>query len=322
MKFNYSAIIKYCLIIEIWLLVISQPVKAQEVSLAISHQITEIILAPNKKVTQTFTIKHGTLNSEGLLQVRKIVPTDNLGHTTIDPTPLVPSSLPLTITSKTKPLDTPSPSWRQTALTLEFEAASSDVTQDLYLALVFQALPTESFQASSTSVPGISSLILITITPSGVLPINLEIKDFEPELIHDSWDTLTITPSLNNHSATMIRPEGKYEVIAPSGKVVLTLPLYPNLILGDSSRSIAATDPDTKSSPIPLTWSPTWTNIGPYRLRLTITSQGGTKLSETEKVVWVLPLRILLASSLGVLLLAAAFLRKKRRTPQTPIDSE
>jgi hypothetical protein len=293
---------------------------AQEVTLAVAPPVTEIILAPNKKVTQTFTFQHGAGATSGLLQLRKIIPTDNLGHTIIDPTPLIPSSLPLTITSKNQPLDSPFPlKGDQTAVTLEFEAASSDVTQDLYFALVFQAITTDSFKTSSTSVPGISSLVLITITPSGVLPINLEIKDFETSLIHDSWNLLTISPTLINNTSTMIRPQGQYEIISPSGKTVLSLPLYPNLILGNASRRIFTNIAD---QPADVSWSPRWSDVGPYRMRLTITSQGGTKLSETEKVVWIVPVRILIIACLIILLSAVAFLRNVRKRPQAPIDSE
>ncbi|KKU44481.1 MAG: hypothetical protein UX62_C0061G0006 [Microgenomates group bacterium GW2011_GWA2_46_7] len=222
----------------------------------------------------------------------------------IDPTPLSPAGLPITI-KITGPNTTP---------TLTFEAASTDAPQDIYLALVFKATPTQSPLArQSLGVGGaISSLILVTITPTGLLPVDLEIKDFSPPTIHDSWLPLALTPSLSNNTPTMVRPEGLYEVISPVGKVVFTLPLYPHLILGSSYRLLKSS---VSNLPSDLTWKPHWSNLGPYRLRLTINTQGGTKLSEIEKVVWILPLRFLIFTTLLVLFSLIILLKLKKHHP-------
>lgn len=267
-------------------------IHAQSVTLAVSPPVVEILLAPNKKVSQTFTLQATGEALSFTPELHLVKPSDDSGHVTIDPNPLNPSSIPLIVT-----VNPAGPAQRDDsrAVTLTFEAASSDESHDVYLALVFAPQENPAGAAGqrpdnrASTLPGISALILITITPDGNLPINLEIKDFEPPLYHDSWNTLSLAPSLKNNTDFMLRPQAKFEIIAPSGKSILSQDLDPNLILGDSSRRLT---PD-------LTWQPRWQNIGPHRLRLTIVTEGGTQLSQVEKIVWLLPLRIL---SLSVLL--------------------
>jgi len=117
----------------------------------------------------------------------------------------------------------------------------------------------------------------------------------------------------------MIRPEGNYQIVSPSGKVVYESKLYPALILGNSSRTIQGSEPNTlysiqntAYSPAPLTWSPSWSDIGPHRLSLTITTLGGSKITQVEKVVWLLPLTgIIIALTLILTIISILSILKK-----------
>ena len=282
----------------------STPVLAQSVSLSVSPPVVEILLSPNKKVSQTFTLQSQGENIAVTPELHLAKPTDAFGHVTIDPSPLSPATIPLSITM-TGPSTSP---------TLTFEAASTDTPQDVYLALVFKVNSTVEHSGNiSTSTPAISALILTTITPTGILPISLDIQNFTPPVIHDSWLPLTVSPQLQNHANTMVRPLGIYSVISPTGQTIFSLPLYPNLVLGNTSRTLQGSDKpipkldELKSTlnPVVLSWQPRWYYVGPYRLHLEITSQGGTKLTEVEKVVWIFPLRL---SILFIFFLIAGFI--------------
>ena len=299
---------------------------AQSVNLSISPPVVEILIAPNKKVSQTFNLQFEGDSLTVIPEIHAVKPMDTSGHVTVDPNPIKPADIPLTITSINHVLGVPFTVQGNTVpITLSFEAASSDTSQDVYLALVLKAVPAEITDTSSVTTPAISALILATITPDGILPINLEVGDFSLPIIHDSWDPITITPTLVNHNPIMIRPLGTYEVISPGGKTILSIPLYPNLILGNASRVIegshGSTSTNTSPLPLPLSWSPTWYNIGPYRVHLTITSQGGTKLTDIEKVVWVLPIRIILGT-IFFILITILLLYKKTISPKQQIDSD
>ncbi len=283
--------------------------RAQSLSLSVSPPVVEILLAPNKKVSQTFKLQVTGENISYTPELHLVKSSDEFGHVTIDPAPLNPSSLPLIVSINPAGVAGERPDSR--AVTLTFEAASSDRSRDAYLALVFTPqtdLPLSDNAAST--LPGISALILITITPDGTLPINLEIKNFEPSLYHDSWNIFTLTPSLKNNADFMIRPQGKFEILAPSGKNILSQDLDPNLILGDSTRRLT---PD-------FIWSPSWKNIGPHRLRLTIMTEGGTQLTQVEKVIWLLPIKIICVFLLFIFLVLIIFLKTRGNSHAPPLD--
>jgi len=291
-------------------LLCATPIHAQSVSLSISPPVVEILLAPNKKVSQAFTLKTQGENLAITPELHLATPSDSDGHMMIDPKPLTPNSLPLTaiITSPTIH------DLQSTIYNITFEAANTDVSQDVYLALVFRASPpstiydlrstiTSPLARQSLGVGGaISSLILITITPAGVIPIDLSLKNWDLPFFHDSYLPLTLTPELTNNTSVMIRPQGGFTVISPTGKTIFSLPLYPNLVLGHSSRNIQ------------LSYSPSWHDLGPYRLRLTLTTEGGTQITQGEKVIWIIPLRLILIICVLIILILGLTQRKKNTT--------
>lgn len=284
---------------------------AQSTSLSISPPIIEILIAPNKKATQTFNLKSLGDNILIIPELHLVKPEGTSGHSLVDPLPVDPSSIPLIVNIVGHKFGEPiSTSDEMLPLTLTFEAATTDIAIDVYLALVIRAVSAETLLSSSPTTPSISALILTTINPTGVMPINLEIQQFSPPYFHDSWVPLTINPVAKNNIPIMIRPEGKYEIISPSGKTIFSLPLYPNLILGDSSRVILGSDDD--QSAIPLSWSPSWSDIGPHRIHLTLTTQGGTKLTDVEKVIWIIPTRIVVITFLFIILFIIYMVTKRR----------
>jgi hypothetical protein len=270
-------------------------VHAQSVELSINPPVVEALVAPNKKFSQIFHFKTSQAGVVVIPELHLVKPDGVDGHSVIDPNPVEPSKIPLVVTSTPSFGSRVNLAGNDATFTLTFEAASSDLSQDVYLALVLRVEPVNIFEKSSVTSPAISALILTTITADGTYPISLEIQNFEPSLFHDSWLPLNIAPLLQNSSPFMIRPKGKYEVISPTGKTIYTTDLYPNLILGKSSRNLQSIVDDM---PKDLNWQPKWSNIGPHKLKLTIETQGGTKLSQVEKLVWIIPLRILIVLAL------------------------
>jgi hypothetical protein len=308
---------KYCLIIGIWLLIIrcAPSARAQSATLSISPPVVEIMLAPNKKTTQTFNVQTKGSNFAIVPELHLVKPADQAGHVTVDPNPVNFTTIPLVVSSLGHPFGEAIESEDATIpITLTFEAPTIDIATDVYLALVIKTEGDESFN-SSTSTGAISALILVTINPSGVIPINIEIKNFDTPLVHDSWYPISVIPSIDNKVPIMIRPEGLYEILGPTSKTAFSLPLYPNLILGNSNRLVKGRLGD-KDAPLPasensLTWTPNWRNIGPHTFRLTISTQGGTKLTQVEKTVWILPVRLSIIIT-TIIILMIVFLTARR----------
>lgn len=286
------------------------PVHAQSTTLSITPPVVEILIAPGKKLIQNFTFKADGDNLSVIPEIHHAKPIDSNGHITIDPDPYTPSSISLSITSnhelgKAIPLKN-----GELTMSLTLDAATVDMAEDVYLALVLKVVSNDVLNSSTSTLPAISALIFTTINPSGVTPIDLSIENFTPPLFHDSYQPFTISPLLKNNIPIMLRPSGSYEVIDSRGQVVYHTPLYPSLILGESTRQIMGMKDDLQ---LPLTWVPRWHNIGPYRLRITITTQGGTKIIEVEKPIWIMPIRGIILILLALILCLIIFLQMKRR---------
>lgn len=294
------------------------PLHAQSTTLSVTPPVVEILIAPGKKLIQNFTFKADGSDLAVIPEIHLVKPQDDHGHVIIDPRPYNPSTISLTISSnhelgKAVPLKN-----GELNFSLTLDAASVDMAEDVYLALVLKVISTDKLESASATLPGISALILATINPSGVTPIDLNIENFDLPLFHDSYLPLTVSPTLKNNVPIMLRPRGSFEVLNSRGKSIYSLPLYPNLILGDSARAIQA---DIKDLPSSLTWSPSRKNIGPYRLRLTIKTEGGTKIVEVEKPIWIFPIRGAILVILGLILVAILIISSKRKQNKNPLDT-
>ncbi len=292
---------------------------AQSIGLSISPPTVEILLSPNKKVIQTFQLTNQGENTEIVPEIHAVVPSDSAGHVVVDPAPLSPTKIPLII-SCDHTLGTPFSiaGGATVPVTLSVEGASSDTVTDTYFALVLKVVPSTPSQTHTLSptLPAISTLVFVTLTQTGTLPINLEIGNFDPPLVQDSWGVLTITPTIKNTAPVMIRPKGTYTILSPQGKTILSLPFFPNLILKTSERIILGekmADDGKTPEAISLSWSPHWYDVGPYRLHLAVTTEGGTKVTEIEKVVWLLPIRATIFTALLALSAMTLLIYFKKR---------
>lgn len=288
-------------------------IHAQSVTLSVSPPVVEVLIAPGKKLIQNFVFKADGNDLAVIPEIHLARPSDSSGHIEIESDPYTPSSISLTISSNHELGKPVSLKNNELTFSLGLEAANVDVAEDVYLALVLKVVPDSKLSSASMTLPGISALILATINPSGVTPIDLSIESFDLPFLHDSAYPFTINPVLKNNLPIMIRPRGTYEVLDSHGKTIFSLPLYPNLILGESERTIAGM---LKDSPTSLTWTPSWKNIGPYRLRLSITTEGGSKITEIEKPLWVLPIRGIILLLLGLILISIIVVRTMRKQNQ------
>lgn len=294
------------------------PVHAQSVGLSISPPVVEILLAPNKQVVQTFRIKNLGEAVTLVPTLHALKPVGEHGQVALEPYPLSPATIPLIVTLAPSKLGDPLELSAHEALSLSLtlEGASVDISTDTYFALVLTPQVSPGSTATA-SLPAISALVLTTLTPTGIMPAQLEIAHFDPPLYHDSLTTLTLAPTLTNHAPIMIRPLGNFTVISPSGQTIFEEKFYPDLFLKDSTRVISGGGKADPPAPIPLSWTPTWHNLGPHRLRLSVTTQGGTKLTEIERVVWFLPIRALALGLILSLIILALLTYKKRISPLT-----
>lgn len=295
---------------------------AQTTGLSISPPVVEILLAPNKNIIQSFELTNQGESGQFVANIHAVIPIDNEGHTTIDPTPLDLTTIPLipTLANADKELGQPFtlPAGQSTQLVLKLESASTDTSSDTYLALVVSPASPPS-QIFTQTNPALSALILITLSGDNLIPIDLTVDDFELPLLHDNLTPLEITATLHNSAPVMLRTEGSLEIISPRNSTTTTISLYPHLVLSGSNRLIQGKSDDNPPLPIDLRYHPTLGNLGPYRFKLEIITLGGSQITSLEKTVWLLPLRatlilLLLAIAISILLISL----RKRRHSQNP----
>lgn len=288
---------------------------AQSIGLSITPPVVEILMKPNKSFVQAFTIQNQGETTYITPRIRQIMPIDEFGHSTVLPTSLDPTTIPLTITLENadRTLDEPFllEAGASTQLVLRIESASINGSEDVYLALYLehQSTPTPGYSQSS---PSIAALLLTTVTSDSNIPIDLDIEGFEPPLIHDSWLPLELQAKIVNNSKIMFRPKGVLKITNLRGHTVLEKPLFPNLVLGNSERAILLTEGEEIDNPtstpqsFPLSWKPSFWDIGPHMINITIYSRTGKLLVEKTRTIWVLPIQALVY--IGVLAIMLSLL--------------
>lgn len=288
-----------------WYTGLISPVHAQTVGLSISPPVVEILLSPNKKIIQTFNLKNQGQAITIVPTLNLVTPSDSTGHVIVNPSPVNLASIPLIakLTPYTFGQSIPLPSGTSVALTITLEGASVDQPIDTYLALVVTPYPTTANNLQTISAtPAIAGLVFITLTPSTIIPANIEISNFDPPFLHDTAFPFILSPTITNHADVMLHSSGELLIINPRDKTIHQAELENRLILKKSERTIG-----------PLTWNPNWSVIGPHRIRLTIMTIGGTKLSQIERTIWFLPLRGLLGVLIISLILGYLFLRYRKK---------
>lgn len=310
-----------CILITLYFQLISAPALAQSASLSLSPPTVEIILAPNKILTQSFTVHNSGESGQFVVSLHSVKPTGIYGQVELDPRPLRPASLPLIVSLITPDLTFSEPftlaSNESRQLTLNIEGASVDAPIDTYLGLVVRSYLEDDSFTGALSQAGITSLVLVTLTPDGILPVNVEVEGFDVPTLHDSSRPLTISPVLHNNSSTMLRLTGEYTIIPPQGESKVVVPLYNNLLLKESNRIIQGVN--DAGDPISLSWQPRLTDIGPHTLRLTIKTVGGRTVQEVERSIWILPVRTMLILLIAIIVSSLLIILKKQSRSH-PID--
>ncbi|TXH01877.1 MAG: hypothetical protein E6P95_01055 [Candidatus Moraniibacteriota bacterium] len=250
---------------------------------SINPPVNEILLAPNKRVNTTIQLTNES-DSETtvILSLHKIFPSDNLGHTTIDPKPIDLTAIPLTITISKLSLNTPLtlPPHSTLPVPITLESASLDKPTDVYLALLARSIEANKTTPSVSTSHGITSLLLTTITPLPAIPTDVALTLPTLPSLHDSFLPLPILIEATNKSTNMLQLKGTLTLTSPRGKTLKQISLEPTLILGSSTRLLL-------NSP----QSFAITDIGPYTIKVSLLTAGDRELVSNTSVVWIIPLR-------------------------------
>ncbi len=273
--------------------------------LSISPPVTEVLIAPNKSLRTTLNLTNDGEDTSVILSLHSLIPTDDLGHSTINPRPLDQTSIPLVIKTIGTELDQPIQliAGQSFPITLELEAANLDEPQDVYFALLARPIDPNSSPTMTASTPGITALFLATVTPTSSLPTNIALTPPELPVIQDTTLPLTIDIKAENKTSIMLQVQGKVKLLSPNKSLITESNIDPKLILGNTSRLLS--DFEFQISDFA---------IGPHTLTIELTTIGGRTLTEHSYVIWMLPLRYLLVLVIILILISIPLLRKIRLT--------
>lgn len=287
---------------------LSPPQASASTGLSISPPVTEVLISPNKSVSTTLQLTNTGDDTHLELSLHRLLPQGDQGHSTIDPQPLEPSSIPLVITISGASLASPTPlaAGQTLALTLHLEAANLDEPQDVYLALLARPVDPTNKATMPIAAAGVSALFLTTITPSPAIPTNVALESPNLPTLHDNTLPLEFAVAATNKAPVMLSVSAKITLTSPNKEVIHESIVEPKLILGNTTRQLSNFEFLISDFA-----------FGPHTLNIELLTLGGRVLTSHSYTIWLLPLRYLLILLVALLLLSIPFIRKFRLTSTT-----
>lgn len=281
---------------------------AQAFSLSVSPPLTQILIKPGTKVTQTYQFAN---NGEGGLYSIHLFPFSPGGiNGEIDLDENAPNSdwfslLAPQIAFGTKFNASPG---SNTTVVLQISVPPGAVQKDYYFSLVFQSENEKGLaQSASQSSGRIGSNLLISVA-GDENPFKIaEIQEFSAPLIIDSLGKINYSFILKNVGRTLFKPIGRVTVDNFLSRKKTNLEIAPQNVLAYSERKISCLKEESLTdcnldSPV---------LFGLYRAKLDFTLDGQSKIYQAEVVTIALPFS-LMAVLIVIYLILTTILNKIR----------
>lgn len=211
-------------------------------------------------------------------------------------------------------------SGKKAQLTIQFSVPQTAPEKEFPLSIIFTAAPekpdTDSSLASVTS--GVASNVIVLVSNQNTLQQTLEVTNYDLSSVIDSFSPITANPVAKNNRFSTTTASGSATLKNWRGKVVAEYSVYPDNILGFSSRALRFVTKDSLSNPenvvpTPFTYDPLFF-MGPYTLEISFIDPTSTSVSVHSKTIVVFPYKILLVVLGGIgLWFALKFYEKKQQ---------
>ncbi|OGG03725.1 hypothetical protein A2W14_05030 [Candidatus Gottesmanbacteria bacterium RBG_16_37_8] len=208
-----------------------------------------------------------------------------------------PPPAPITEEIKNLPLDKPFLFKKsgQLKMLVKISPPIGTPQQDYYQSLAFSTAPISANISRSAIKQSLNSLILISVTDSG-LPKQAKITIFNLPRIVDSFDGINIDLAVKNTGQTFFHINGQLLLKGLIGQA--KFPIIPRIHLTGQEKEILIDSPNTKKI--------SGFFLGKYTLKADFILDEGSLKVDGEKVFYALPWKML------SVLIAAAMLMKKR----------
>lgn len=235
-------------------LLLTFPVKAQQVDLAISPPLLKTIIKPGKSIMIAYRIFN---YGDPVIMTAKVLPfsaKDNVGNVQIQPE--FEGPIRFTLDNADRQLNTPFflKTSDSVQLLLRIRIPEGTPNGDYYYTLLAETEPPPSIEGigSARTKASLGSNILITVTDSGMIDVKGKVAFFDivPRIkfnlfnrlirLVDSTDKIPVVLIVQNLGKNMFKPEGEITLQGNFGEKA-TYDIVPENVLAQSQRLLTAT---------------------------------------------------------------------------------
>lgn len=262
--------------------------------LTVSPPVSYLHVKPGMRATHTITI-HNTGDSQ-------VTVTPAVNDFSVDPEtglPILADELSfehfVSLAQQLQPIKLEPDQRAQ--LTLAIAPPQTASEKEYPISVVFRASQPETQQASKVTGSVASNLIML-VSPRNSLPKSLELADLGAPKFIDSFQPLELRPKIKNSGLSAATASGSAVIRNWYGTQVAAFELYPDNVLGFSSRPARALDTNKPDStqPLPLRYAPQLL-LGPYTITYVLDNDG--TLETYQHTTIAVPSLVLLALAAG-----------------------
>ena len=271
-----------------YLLAVSGPVRAQEVSLSISPPITELAIQPGRSFSQVFTVKNNGVPVTVVAKIFPFVPFDKEGHAE-----LIEDQNSINAFTGWFFFDTNPTSLGTTAshdFYVKITPPAGAEEKDYYFTFIAEVQSDNGLGINNSKAQSrIGANLLVSVSKGGTPGKKASIITFAAPKIIDSFSGLTYEVLIGNLGSSFFKPVGKITVDQILGSTT-TLNLAPLNVLVGGSREISCIQQE-ELTPCKM---PGKFLIGIYRANLSFTVDGSGESIEKQIYTIAFPFSIVL----------------------------
>lgn len=206
-------------------------------------------------------------------------------------------------------------------LTLNFSVPSTAENQEYPLTVLFEAKLADQ-SSDDTKVTGtIGSNIVVLVSDTEFLEQQFTVDSFATAPVIDSFQPLAFAPVIKNNSYAAGIASGSAQITNWQGTIIAQYEILPEVVLGYSSRQIQPITTEKNQEPLEINGNDlsifrhkSAFLLGPYTFSIFIPSgdPNNDKLIEHKKVVWAVPISIIIAVVVAAGLITIYYVYKSR----------
>lgn len=200
-------------------------------------------------------------------------------------------------------------------LVLAFEVPATAPDKEYPLTVVFESSPDGAGTGVGAALAGATaSNLIVLVSSKDELENRLVIEDFGAPLLVDSFRNVNFRPLVKNERFSASVASGSAKLTSWIGKTLAEFPIYPEVVLGFSSRELRAQlDPRPGEGELPIptefAYDPVFL-FGPVKISVTLTNPSG---SDTfSATTFALPFSLFVAICIGIVIGIGYWYKTKR----------